>query len=98
MPTLAVQLYQKLNNEDDVDFLLGPYSSGVTNAVSTVAEQNGIPMVVAHAASDGRPTNAATRTCSASLNTVDQYLRQAALRGWHKQIEGEAPTRVAIGP
>ena len=33
-----------------MNFLLGPYSSGVTNATSTIAEKYKIPMVVAHAA------------------------------------------------
>ena len=46
----AVQLYDKLITQDKVDFLLGPYSSGVTLATSTEAEKYKIPMVVAHAA------------------------------------------------
>ena len=90
---LAVQLYQKLINEDDVDFLLGPYSSGVTNAVSTVAEQNGIPMVVAHAATTSIYERG-YQNLFGVLNTVDQY--SAPLFEMAKQIEGETPTRVAI--
>jgi len=50
-PDTAVKLYDKLITQDDVDFLLGPYSSGVTEAVAPVAERNDLPMVVAHAAS-----------------------------------------------
>ena len=47
----AVRLYEKLIVEDEVDFLLGPYSSGTTLPVSAVSERHQIPMVVAHAAS-----------------------------------------------
>lgn len=47
----AVRLYERLIVEDEVDFLLGPYSSGTTLPVSGVAERHRIPMVVAHAAS-----------------------------------------------
>jgi branched-chain amino acid transport system substrate-binding protein len=47
----AVRLYEKLIVEDEVDFLLGPYSSGTTLPVSAVSERHKIPMVVAHAAS-----------------------------------------------
>src|SRR5580765_6109050 len=47
----AVQLYEKLINEDKVKLLLGPYSSGVTFAASAVAEKYQLPMVAAHAAS-----------------------------------------------
>jgi branched-chain amino acid transport system substrate-binding protein len=47
----AVKLYDRLITQDDVDFLLGPYSSGVTEAVAPIAERNDLPMVVAHAAS-----------------------------------------------
>jgi branched-chain amino acid transport system substrate-binding protein len=90
---LAVQLYQKLIEEDDVDFLLGPYSSGVTNAVSTVAEQNGIPMVVAHAATTSIYERG-YRYLFGVLNTVDQY--SEPLFEMASQIEEDPPTTVAI--
>src|SRR5436853_3318874 len=35
----GVQLYEKLITSDKVDLLIGPYSSAVTSAVSTVAEK-----------------------------------------------------------
>ena len=47
----SVQLYEKLINEDKVNLLLGPYSSGTTFAASAVAEKYQIPMVAAHSAS-----------------------------------------------
>jgi branched-chain amino acid transport system substrate-binding protein len=48
----AVKLYQKLVTQDDVDLLLGPYSSGLTLAVAPIAEKYQIPMVEANGASD----------------------------------------------
>ncbi|MFB6153037.1 MAG: ABC transporter substrate-binding protein, partial [Halodesulfurarchaeum sp.] len=43
--------YQKLVSEDNVDLLLGPYSSGMTRAVGPIAEDNEIPMIAGGAAS-----------------------------------------------
>jgi branched-chain amino acid transport system substrate-binding protein len=48
----AIKLYQKLVTQDDVDLLLGPYSSGLTLAVAPIAEKYQIPMVEANGASD----------------------------------------------
>ncbi|KAF0107146.1 MAG: hypothetical protein FD146_1987 [Anaerolineaceae bacterium] len=45
-------LYQKLILEDNVDFLIGPYSSGLTNAAAPVADLNGKIMISAGAASN----------------------------------------------
>jgi len=49
-PDQAVKLYKKLLKEDGVMFLLGPYSSAVTQAVVPVAEDWKTPMVTAMAA------------------------------------------------
>jgi branched-chain amino acid transport system substrate-binding protein len=68
----SVQLYEKLINEDKVNFLLGPYSSGVTQATSAVAEKYKIPMVVAHAASPAI-YNQGFKYVFGTLNTVPQY-------------------------
>ena len=50
-PRKSAQLYQRLINEDQVELLLGPYSSELTLAASDVAEKYGIPMVATGAAS-----------------------------------------------
>ncbi|NIR85563.1 MAG: amino acid ABC transporter substrate-binding protein [Gammaproteobacteria bacterium] len=50
-PDTGARLYEKLITDDEVDLLLGPYSSSVTLAASTVAEKHGFPMVSAGAAS-----------------------------------------------
>lgn len=49
----SARLYERLINVDKVDLLLGPYSSDLTMAASTVAEKHNFPMVATGAA-DGR--------------------------------------------
>jgi ABC-type branched-subunit amino acid transport system ATPase component len=44
-PNLAVRLFTKLVTSDKVNFLLGPYSSGITIPASAVAEKYEVPMV-----------------------------------------------------
>jgi branched-chain amino acid transport system substrate-binding protein len=46
----GVQLYEKLITADKVDLIVGPYSSGVTSAVSTVAEKHKMAMIGPEAA------------------------------------------------
>ncbi|MFL5454800.1 MAG: amino acid ABC transporter substrate-binding protein [Myxococcales bacterium] len=46
----GVQLYEKLITSDKVDLLIGPYSSAVTSAVSTVAEKHKMTMLGPEAA------------------------------------------------
>lgn len=44
-PTTGAKLTEKLITQDKVDLILGPYSSPVTFASSTVAEKYGFPMI-----------------------------------------------------
>ena len=46
----AARLYQRLITQDKVDLLLGPYSSDLTLAASTVAEKHDFPMLATGAA------------------------------------------------
>lgn len=46
------ELYTRLINEDKADFLISPYSSGLTSAASIVAEQNGKVLITTGAADD----------------------------------------------
>jgi branched-chain amino acid transport system substrate-binding protein len=48
-PTTGVRLYEKLITSDQVDLVLGPYSSAVTYAVSNVTEKYKYPMLAAGA-------------------------------------------------
>jgi len=52
-PPDSVRLYEKLVTDDKVHVLLGPYSSPITVAASTVAEKHGIPMLALEANSTG---------------------------------------------
>jgi branched-chain amino acid transport system substrate-binding protein len=45
----AVKFYERLVTVDRVHLLLGPYSSPLTFAASTVAEKHGLPMVATEA-------------------------------------------------
>src|SRR5487761_2108308 len=51
-PVMTAQLYQKLIAHDNVNFLLGPYSSLLTSAAVPIAEHYGVPMVAPHGAAD----------------------------------------------
>ena len=51
-PETGAKLYEKLITDDKVDLLIGPYSSDVTLAASTVAERHGMPMVSSGASSN----------------------------------------------
>src|SRR5215208_7723225 len=46
------ELYTRLITEDNADFLISPYSSGLTAAASIIADQNGKIMITAGAAED----------------------------------------------
>jgi len=56
------ELYTRLVTEDGADFLISPYSSGLTSAASIVAEQNGKVLLTTGAADD-----AAYKTGNTSL-------------------------------
>jgi branched-chain amino acid transport system substrate-binding protein len=46
------ELYTRLITDDEADFLISPYSSGLTSAATIVAEQYGKIMITAGAADD----------------------------------------------
>jgi branched-chain amino acid transport system substrate-binding protein len=52
-PDTVANLVEKLITEDEVDFLLGPYSSGLTMSASAIAEKYDIIMVEGNGASEG---------------------------------------------
>jgi branched-chain amino acid transport system substrate-binding protein len=51
-PERTAQLFEKLVNEDRVNFLLGPYGSSPTGTAAPIAERYGIPMVEANGAAE----------------------------------------------
>lgn len=51
-PDTAANLVEKLITEDEVDFLLGPYSSALTMSTSAIAEKYGMIMIEGNGASE----------------------------------------------
>ena len=68
----SAKLYEKLITEDGIKLLLGPYSSGVTAAVSAVTEKYQLPMVAAHAATPSIYERG-FKYLFATLTPLDQY-------------------------
>ena len=59
------ELYTRLATEDDADFLISPYSSGLTAAAALIAEQYGKIMITTGAASDSNYKEGYTRVFQA---------------------------------
>ena len=75
-PARGGQLAERLINQDGVQFMLGPYSSGLTKAIAPVTEKYKIPMVEAEGASRSL-FNKGYRYLFAVLSTSEQYLASA---------------------
>ncbi len=75
-PARAAQLAERLIVQDGVQFMLGPYSSGLTKAMAPVTEKYRIPMIEANGASRSLFTKG-YRYLFAILTSADQYLASA---------------------
>jgi len=64
-PKRAAQLAERLISQDKVEFMLGPYSSGLTKAMAPVTEKYGVPMVEANGASRSPYTGTGDVGCRA---------------------------------
>lgn len=51
-PERARSIYRRMIQEDGIDFLFAPYSSLITEAVLPIAEEHGVPILIAGAAAD----------------------------------------------
>ncbi|MEM7464382.1 MAG: ABC transporter substrate-binding protein, partial [Pseudomonadota bacterium] len=69
-------LAERLINQDGMQYMLGPYSSGLTTAIAPVTEKYGIPMVEAEGASRSL-FNKGYKYLFAVLSTSEQYLASA---------------------
>ncbi len=54
-PARGAQLVERLIQQDKVQYVLGPYSSGLTEAIAPVTEKYGVPMVEANGAAISLP-------------------------------------------
>ena len=69
-------LAERLISQDNVQYMLGPYSSGMTKAIAPITEKYQIPMVEAEGASRSL-FNKGYKYMFAVLSTSEQYLSSA---------------------
>ncbi len=89
-------LAERLINQDKVQYMLGPYSSGLTKAIAPVTEKYQIPMVEAEGASRSL-FNKGYKYLFAVLSTSEQYLASAITLAAEKASEsGMSPSDVKV--
>ena len=89
-------LAERLINQDKVQYMLGPYSSGLTKAIAPVTEKYQIPMVEAEGASRSL-FNKGYKYLFAVLSTSEQYLASAVTLAAEKAEEsGKKPSDVKV--
>ncbi|MDH3280186.1 MAG: amino acid ABC transporter substrate-binding protein [Gammaproteobacteria bacterium] len=92
----AATLTERLINQDKVQYMLGPYSSGMTKAIAPVTEKYQIPMVEAEGASRSL-FNKGYKYIFAVLSTSEQYLASAVALAAEKAKEaGKDPSSVKV--
>jgi branched-chain amino acid transport system substrate-binding protein len=79
-------LAERLISQDKVQYMLGPYSSGMTKAIAPVTEKYKIPMVEAEGASRSL-FNKGYKYIFAVLSTSEQYLASAVALAAEKAVE-----------
>ncbi len=95
-PARGGQLAERLINQDGVQYMLGPYSSGLTKAIAPVTEKYKIPMVEAEGASRSL-FNKGYKYLFAVLSTSEQYLASAvALAAEVAKKNGKDPKSVKV--
>jgi branched-chain amino acid transport system substrate-binding protein len=95
-PARGAELAERLISQDNVQFLLGPYSSGMTKAIAPVSEKHNIPMIEANGASRSLFTQG-YKYLFAVLSTSDQYLSSAMdLRAEMAEADGKKPSDMKI--
>ena len=92
----GAQLVGRLIDQDKVQFVLGPYSSGMTKAIAPVTEKYRIPMVEGNGADRDLFTHH-YKYLFAVLNTSDYYLRAAIhLAAEEAKKEGKDPRNMKV--
>jgi len=97
-PARGAQLAERLIQQDGVEYMLGPYSSGMTKAIAPVSEKFGVPMVEAEGASRSLFTQG-YKYLFAVLSTSEQYLATAidmAAAERKKNFRNPSEVRVAM--
>ena len=89
-------LAERLISQDKVQYMLGPYSSGMTKAIAPVTEKYKIPMIEAEGASRSL-FNKGYKYLFAVLSTSEQYLASAiALAAEKAEEQGKSASSVKI--
>lgn len=95
-PARGAQLAERLISQDKVQYMLGPYSSGLTVAIAPVTEKYQIPMVEAEGATRAL-FNKGYKYIFAVLSTSEQYLSSAVtLAAELAEKEGKKPADVKV--
>ncbi|MGD9867538.1 MAG: amino acid ABC transporter substrate-binding protein [Hyphomicrobiales bacterium] len=95
-PARGAQLAERLIEQDKVQYMLGPYSSGLTKAVAPITEKYKIPMVEAAGASRAL-FNQGYKYMFAVLSTSEQYLASAiTLAAEMAEKNGKKPSDVKV--
>ena len=95
-PARGAQLAERLIKQDGVQFMLGPYSSGLTKAIAPVTEKYKIPMVEAEGASRSLFTQG-YKYLFAVLSTSEQYLASSIdLAAELAEKNGKEPSDIKI--
>jgi branched-chain amino acid transport system substrate-binding protein len=96
-PARTAQLLERLINQDDIKYVLGPYGSGPTKAAAPVTEKYKIPMVEAEGASRSLFTQG-YKYLFAALSTSEQYLSPVIdLAAELAQKAGKDPKTLRVG-
>jgi branched-chain amino acid transport system substrate-binding protein len=92
----AATLAERLIQQDDIQYMLGPYSSGMTKAIAPVTENYKIPMIEAEGASRSL-FNKGYKYLFAVLSTSEQYLAEAVnLAAQVAKKNGKDPSDVKL--
>ncbi|MEM7224628.1 MAG: amino acid ABC transporter substrate-binding protein [Pseudomonadota bacterium] len=95
-PARGAQLAERLIKQDGVQYMLGPYSSGLTKAIAPVTEKYQIPMIEAEGASRSLFTQG-YKYLFAVLSTSEQYLASSiSLAAEIAEKNGKKPADVRI--
>lgn len=92
----AAQLAERLIKQDNIKFILGPYSSSMTKAIAPITEKYHVPMVEGNGAAR-ELFQQGYKYLFAVLNTSDFYLRPAVtLLAEQAKKAGEDPSSMRI--
>ena len=95
-PARGAQLAERLIKQDNIKFILGPYSSGMTKAMAPITEKYKIPMIEGNGASRSL-FNKGYKYMFAVLSTSEQYLAESInLAAEQAKKAGKDPSSVKV--